>query len=88
MGGEWREDSEAVNESFWEAPDVEIEAGQDFTLTLAWAYIITFAFLAWAYIITFAFQNPKSCPASISTPGASQKLSLTASESSRHSPPA
>ena len=33
-------------------------------------------------------QNPKFCFASISTPGASQKLSLTASESSRNSPPA
>ena len=29
MGGEWREDSEAVNESFWDAPGVEIEAKQD-----------------------------------------------------------
>ena len=29
-GGEWREDSEAVNESFWDAPGVEIEARQVF----------------------------------------------------------
>ena len=29
-GGEWREDSEAVNESFWDAPGVEIGAKQDF----------------------------------------------------------
>ena len=28
-GAEWREDSEAVNESFWDAPGVEIEAKQD-----------------------------------------------------------
>ena len=28
-GGELREDSEAVNESFWDAPGVEIEAKQD-----------------------------------------------------------
>ena len=28
-GGEWREDSEAVNESFWDAPGVEIEAKLD-----------------------------------------------------------
>ena len=28
-GGEWREDSEAVNESFWDAPGVEIGVGQD-----------------------------------------------------------
>ena len=28
-GGEWREDSETVNESFWDAPGVEIEAKQD-----------------------------------------------------------
>ena len=26
MGGEWREASEAVNESFWDAPGVEIWA--------------------------------------------------------------
>ena len=29
-GAELREESEAVNESFWDAPGVEIEAKQDF----------------------------------------------------------
>ena len=29
-GAERREDSDAVNESFWDAPGVEIEAKQDF----------------------------------------------------------
>ena len=29
-GWELREDSEAVNESLWDAPGVEIEAKQDF----------------------------------------------------------
>ena len=28
-GAEWREESEAVNESFWDATGVEIEAKQD-----------------------------------------------------------
>ena len=28
-GVEWREDSEAVNESFWDAPGVEIGAKRD-----------------------------------------------------------
>ena len=32
-----------------------VERGKGYILTLAWAYIITFAFLAWACIITFAF---------------------------------
>ena len=39
-------------------------------------------------VATLTGKNPKTCFVSISTPGASQKLSLTASESSRHSAPA
>ena len=31
MGAEWRADSEAVNESFWDATGVEVEAKQDFS---------------------------------------------------------
>ena len=41
-----------------------------------------------SHVIMSSAKNPKSCFASISTPGASQKLSLTASDSSRPSAPA